>query len=158
MTVETGSESFFLAQHQAALLESVLDRIIPRDAGFPGAGELGMAWHIDRVAGGRTDLKRLFSSGLAQVELVSHRRYSAEFTALTDEQKDTVLLQVESQAPAFFNELVRQTYNAYYTHPRVLGLLGLEVRPPQPRGHHVEPLDLGLLEGVKRRGKAYRDA
>ena len=45
-------------------------------------------------------------------------------------------------------------YNGYYTNPRIIELLGLEVRPPQ--GHQVEQGDITLIENVKSRGITYR--
>jgi len=34
----------------------------------------------------------------------------------------------------------------------------MEGRPPQPRGYHLEPLDLGLLDNIKQRQPMYRQA
>jgi hypothetical protein len=53
---------------------------------------------------------------------------------------------------------VQHTYSGYYSHPTVIRLLGLEARPPQPRGYHLEPLDFTLLDNVKQRGSLYRQA
>jgi hypothetical protein len=46
---------------------------------------------------------------------------------------------------------------AYYQAPRVVEALGLEARPPHPKGYEVELGDLTLLDEVRRRGKLYRD-
>jgi choline dehydrogenase-like flavoprotein len=43
-----------------------------------------------------------------------------------------------------------------YSHPTIVRLLGMEGRPPQPRGHHLEPLDLSLLDNIKQRQPIYR--
>jgi len=32
----------------------------------------------------------------------------------------------------------------------------MEGRPPQPRGYHLEPLDLSLLDDIKQRQPIYR--
>ena len=58
---------------------------------------------------------------------------------------------------AFFDLLVRQTYNGYYTNPRIIEALGLEARSPQPRGYRVEMGNISLMENVQRRGRIYRD-
>ena len=50
------------------------------------------------------------------------------------------------------------TYNGYYINPTALGSLGLDPRPPQPRGYVVEAGDLSSLEAVVQRGQVYRDA
>ena len=49
------------------------------------------------------------------------------------------------------------SYNGYYINPTVLESLGLEARPPQPKGYVVEAGDLSSLEAVVQRGQAYRD-
>jgi len=148
----------FFTDAQLELMRSVLDRIIPSNAKLPGAGALGVADYIDRVVGESAALSRLFGRGLAQIEIGAQARHSASFADLTNEQKDDVLRGVEARETAFFDALVRQTYNGYYINPRVLALLGLEARPPQPRGHRVPAGDLNSLEIVKKRGQAYRSA
>ena len=155
MSTETPS---FLVDKQLALVTSILDRIVPPEGKGLGAGQLGVADYLDRTVGASAELKKLFTRGLAQIEIASHVRHSREFVDLSAEQQDAVLSEVESAEPEFFEALVRQTYNGYYTDSGVLELLGLEARPPQPRGYEVEPGDLSLLENVKRRGKVYRDA
>ena len=65
--------------------------------------------------------------------------------------------QVEADHTEFFDLLVRQTYNGYYTDPKVVELIGMEPRPPQPMGHRLEMGDLTLIENVKWRSIAYRE-
>ena len=48
-------------------------------------------------------------------------------------------------------------YSGYYQHPRVVETLGLEARPPHPKGYAMEAFDPSLLDAVRRRGKIYRD-
>jgi hypothetical protein len=139
-----------------ALVTSVLDRIIPADDGLPGAGQAGIARHIDGAVGGSITLRRVFADGLVRVVLTSQEADSLDFEGLSNEQKDAVLRRVEAAEPDFFQQLVRQTYNGYYTDPGALAALGIDATPPQPRGHTVERGDLDLIERVKARGTAYR--
>ena len=44
-----------------------------------------------------------------------------------------------------------------YTDERIVELLGLEARPPQPLGHMVDQGNITLIENVKNRGIAYRE-
>ena len=60
-------------------------------------------------------------------------------------------------APAVFQTLLVHAYRDYYQHPRVVEALGLEPRPPFPKGFEVAPSDLTLLDPVRRRRKMYRD-
>ena len=149
--------AFFVASQQT-LLSHVLNRLIPATDDFPGAGDLGVASYVDTVVGRSAELKRLFAEGLTHIALASQALQGQEFIDLADDQKDAVLRQVETLHPAFFEALVQHTYSGYYSHPTVIRLLGLEARPPQPRGYHLEPLDLTLLDRVKQRGPLYRQA
>ena len=148
----------FLSQEQVSLVTEILDQLIPRGDGFPSAGELGIAQHIDETAGKAPKLRRLFLDGLNSVDITSFEMYSSGFSDLVSQQKIEVLKDLESREPSFFKELVKHTYAGYYTNRKVIELLGLEARPPQPLGFELEPFDPSLLENVKKRGKMYRDA
>jgi hypothetical protein len=158
MNTEPDSASSFMTDAQRELMVAVLDRIVPRDGERPGAGEAGVAGHIDRVVGDSRHLKRWFADGLAAIAVASRALRSLDFAELSAEDKDTVLRQIESERHDFFEALVKNTYGGYYSDPKVLRILGLEDMPPQPRGYELEPFDLALLENVKKRGKVYRDA
>jgi hypothetical protein len=147
--------AFFVASQQL-LLSHILNRLVPASDDFPGAGDLGVASYVDTVVGRSAELKRLFAQGLTDIALASQALQGQDFFELAGDQKDVVLRQVETQQPAFFEALVQHTYSGYYSHPAVIRLLGLEARPPQPRGYHLEPLDLTLLDHVKQRGPLYR--
>ena len=90
------------------------------------------------------------------MEAVAVRRGSS-FVEMSNDEQDDVLKHVESSKSAFFETLLMHTYNGYYSNPEVIEALGLEPRPPQPRGHEVEFGDFSTLEAVQSRGQAYRD-
>ena len=50
------------------------------------------------------------------------------------------------------------TIQCYYRDPRVLRAIGIDARPPFPKGYRQEPNDLTLLEPVRARGEIYRKA
>ncbi len=158
MTDQLARTPSFFVEAQRALLRSILNRIVPASGAFPGAGDLDIASYIDVVVGRSMDLKWLFAQGMARIEGSSHAQYAQAFAGLSDGQKDAILRHVESANPDFFAALVLHTYSGYYSHPTVIQLLGLELRPPQPGGYQLEPLDLSLLETVKRRAPIYREA
>ncbi len=146
----------FLSQSQHALITAVLDRLIPPQGEMPGAGEVGTTDYLDGIAAGSTRIARLFSDGLQDIEIAAVQLGSG-FEELSGDQQDEVLRGVEAGSPQFFDMLVRHTYNGYYSNPKVVELLGLDPRPPQPRGNHVERGDLSSLKVVAERGQAYRD-
>ena len=147
----------FFVDDQLRLVRDVLDRIISRQGEIPGAGELDIAAYLDRVVGDSPRLRSLFSRGLVAVELTAEGQFKKGFTDLTDEEKIAVLKEVEAAEREFFDTLVWQTYNCYYTHPKVKSRLGADARTPQPQGYLLEKGDLSGLEKVKRRGPIYRE-
>ena len=149
--------SRFISQSQHELISAVLDRLIPSQGDMPGAGEAGTADYLDGIAAGSAQLARLFARGLQDIEIAA-ARIGDGFDDLSGDQQDEVLRGVEADSPEFFDLLVRHTYNGYYSNPEVVELLGLDPRPPQPRGNSVERGDLSSLELVVERGQAYRDA
>ena len=151
----SASSSFF-TDSQIELVTDVLNRIIPPSGKMPGAGEIAVDY-LDQAVGGSPGLKRIFGRGLLGLEVNARRDYSRDFHDLSGEQQDAVLRLVEADEAEFFDLLVRQTYNGYYTESRIVKLLGLENRPPQPLGYQVEQGHIALIENVKNRGTFYRD-
>ncbi len=54
--------------------------------------------------------------------------------------------------------LGRVILQCYYRDDRVMLSLGLEPRPPFPKGHTLEQGDWSLLDAVRGRPKIWRDA
>ena len=147
----------FLSADQRALLDAVLERLIPSKDALPGGGQAGTSDYLDAVAGESPRLARLFTAGLRRIETTAVRRGSS-FVGMSSDQQDDVLRQVESSKSAFFETLLMHAYNGYYSNPVVIEGLGLEPRPPQPRGYEVGFGDFSTLEAVSSRGQAYREA
>ena len=147
----------YLSESQIELVRCVLDRIVPPEGRMPGGGEAALEG-VDRAAGAQRDYRTLWSNGLAQIEVAAWSRHGRPFVELSEEERDGVLTLVDAVEPRFLQSLVRETYVAYYSNPRVVELLGLEPRPPQPRGHHLEEGRLDGLEKVVQRGVIWRAA
>lgn len=145
-----------LVDGKLGMLRAILDIIIPSDTGFPGAGELGASRYVERNVAESPHFTCLLIDGLDQIEIESYTTYKKDFTDLKVNHKIEVLRVVEQHATGFFEVLVRYCYNFYYTHPKVLKLLGLETRHPQPKGYQLETIDLTLLDKVTARGQFYR--
>ena len=144
-------------QYQEELLKAALNRIVPAEDDFPGAGELGLASYFDSVAAESPHLTRVFLGVLDYLEIAAHERTNRDFGALFPEQQDEILSRLEQEKPDFFDTLVQHTYNGYYTQPAVLTRIGHEARPPQPRGYPMKPFDLRLLDNVRRRPPLYKE-
>ena len=150
--------SLFLSPSHRDLLDAVVDLIIPPGDGVPGGGEAGVAEHVEGIAGVTPQSRALLTNGLKAIEATSGGNYSRELLGLSDREKTEVLRQVESEHAEFFAALVRETYSGYYSSPDVLRAKRLPLAAPQPEGYEVQPFDEALLKGVRKRGKAYRDA
>lgn len=59
--------------------------------------------------------------------------------------------------PALAEVLVAATTRCYYRDDRVMQAIGMEPRPPYPKGFAVEQGDWSLLDPVRARGQVYRD-
>ena len=141
---------------QNALLAAVLDRIIPAEGPMPGAGNLGVVAFVGRVVTEQAHLRNLFIDGLTEIEIAANRQWAAEFGELPDDRKDSTLREVEASNPGFFDELVRQAYNGYYTNSTICQKLGTPETSDQTRGNQPELLDHTLLERQRRRAPFWR--
>jgi hypothetical protein len=140
-------------------LALVLDLLIPpsADGRFPGAGELGLAGYVVELAQRTPGLAPLLAQGLAALEAGALRRGAQGFAGLQEQARLALLQELASSLPGFVPTLLFLTYTGYYREPRVLAALGLEARPPFPKGYAVAESDLGLLERVRARGTLYRE-
>ena len=139
-------------------LKSVLDEVIPvsQDGRLPGAGELGLASEIEQALLETPALVPAIEQGLAALEQGADRRGSC-FAELEPRDKLDVMNEVAAAQPALLPSLVFHCYVRYYQHPRVVEALGLEARPPHPKGYELAMGDLTLLDAVRDRPKVYRN-
>ncbi len=147
----------FFGPDQTELMTAVVDRLIPREGDSPSASEAGAVAFIDAAVARSSVLPRLFLSGIHSLETESLRGGGARFVDLRAELQDQVLRAVETNSADFFDALIGQTYNAYYTNPTAVAALGIDPSPPQPVGYQVDAGDLSALANVTARGRAYRE-
>ena len=141
-----------LSEDQTALLAAALNRIVPAQNEMPGAGDLGIGEFVASVAAGSRAKRRLLLEGLVQIELAATER-GGSFVSLAADAQTDALRSVASSAPAFFQELVTQTYRGYYTNETVTDLLSY--RAPNRQDYDPLPFDQSLLEPVRQRGQVW---
>jgi hypothetical protein len=148
-----------LSADERRMLSSVLGEVVPqsRDGKLPSAAELGVVDTLEQVALATPGLRPLIAEGLAALDSLARSRGGRDFAALPRSERLEALNALSATQPHFLPTLCFHTYVAYYREPRVVAALGLEPRPPYPKGHELEPGDLGLLDGVRRRAKMYRE-
>ena len=147
-----------LSDEQRALLTAVLDCIVPANGSVVGAGGLGVAATIDRTLAQTPKLRRVFLSGLAEIEVTSQQQSGQPFEALDASGQESLLRAVEEAQPAFFAALVDHAYRGYYTHPQVHAAIGYPDRAPQPLGHQLAPFREELLQLQRTRAPFWRPA
>lgn len=145
----TANQVFTRAQKD--LLTAVLNRIIPPEGELPGAGGRGLASFVEDAVAPEPHLRRLFTDGLVQIEITASRNGAPGFLGLPDDGKDTVLREVEASNPEFFEQLVRQTYNGYYTDTQIFQRLGYSLPSVDSLNEPPELLDESLLDQQRKR-------
>jgi hypothetical protein len=145
---------------QERMLTTLLDVVIPesRDGRLPAAGALELTSHIVRSVERTRMLRPVIDYGLSTLADMALKRNPGGWAALSRDER-TALFEEFTAGDQFFRPaFLFLVYSGYYTAPRVVEALGLEMRPPHPQGYALEPEDLSsLLEPVRRRGTMYRD-
>lgn len=78
--------------------------------------------------------------------------------ALQDLAPGSILERFRSQHPALAGVLSLVISQCYYRDTRVMIAIGMEPRPPFPKGYPIEQGDWSLLDPVRARGPIYRAA
>jgi gluconate 2-dehydrogenase subunit 3-like protein len=134
------------------LLATVLDVLIPADAGFPGAGAIALD-HVLSTAAASSETEALLARALRAIS-----EATADFSALGVDEREALLRETERTLPDAFDALVRLTYAGYYSHSEIVTRLGLAPGPLHPRGHRIADAELPDLIRVTSRGPQYRQA
>jgi len=139
-------------------LARVLDTLVPPrpDGALPGAGDLGLAEPVGAALASSAEARAALGASLAALDALAREREPGGFAALDADGRRDALESFAAAEPGFLPGLVFHTYTHYYRHPRVIEALGLEARPPHPKGYPLETGDLSLLDPVRARAPLYR--
>ena len=89
---------------------------------------------------------------------IAESRHGGPFSTLGEEDKAAAIATLSQSGAAHLRAVVSMTAQCYYRDDRVMASLGMEPRPPFPKGFEVEQGDLSLLDPVRARGKIWREA
>src|SRR5258707_2409090 len=118
--------------------------------GVPGADDDAIFTDIVRSLGrDQSDVRK----ALAMPELGGEH-----FAMLADAQAEATAMALLQRELPEITALGRAVLQCYYRDDRVVRSLGLEPRPPYPKGHVLEQGDWSLLDPVRARPKMWRDA
>lgn len=140
-----------LTPSQQQSLRRVVAMMIPASAehGMPGADD--EAIFADILASLDRDAPAV-RSALDRLDALAERA----FHDLSDDAQGAALDIFRKQHPGPASALVAVTVRCYYRDDRVMRSIGMEPRPPYPKGFTVEQGDWSLLDPVRARGPIWR--
>jgi hypothetical protein len=127
--------------------------MIPASAEFdvPGADDPVIQADIVATLGRDADLVREALDKLVQLA-------EQPLVSLDPARREAVAAELRVKGGAAVATLTRVILQCYYRDDRVVRSLGLEPRPPYPKGHELEEGDWSLLDPVRARPPMWRRA
>ena len=132
-------------------LRAIAGVIIPASPEFdvPGADDPAIQADIVATLGRDTGLVRESLDQLAQIA-------GQPLASLDPARREAVAMELRAKGGAAVATLTRVVLQCYYRDDRVVRSLGLEPRPPYPKGHELEQGDWSLLDPVRARPPMWR--
>jgi hypothetical protein len=134
-------------------LRTIAGMIIPASMEFdvPGADDRAIQADIVATLGRDAGLVREALDELARLA-------GRPLAGLDPARRETVAMELRAKGGAAVATLTRVVLQCYYRDDRVVHSLGLEPRPPFPKGHVLEDGDWSLLDPVRARPPMWRRA
>ena len=134
-------------------LRAIAAEMVPASAEFhvPGADDPAIQADILATLGRDAGLVRAALDQLARLA-------GAPLASLDRSQREAVALELRGKGGEAVATLTRVVLQCYYRDDRVVRSLGLEPRPPYPKGHELEQGDWSLLDPVRARPPMWRCA
>jgi hypothetical protein len=145
------SADALLTPAQREDLRAIAGVIIPASAEFdvPGADDPAIQADIVATLGRDAGLVRAALDQLARLA-------GSPLADLDPARRQAVALELRAKGGAAVATLTRVVLQCYYRDDRVVRSLGLEPRPPYPKGHVLEEGDWSLLDPVRARPPMWR--
>ena len=142
-----------LTPAQSDDLRAIAAVIIPASGEFdvPGADDPAIQADMVATLGRDTGLVREALDELARLA-------GLPLASLEPTRCEVVALELRAKGGAAVAALTRVVLQCYYRDDRVVRSLGLEPRPPYPKGHVLEDGDWSLLDAVRARSPMWRRA
>jgi hypothetical protein len=140
-----------LTPAQADNLRAIAGVIIPASAEFdvPGADDPAIQADIVATLGRDAGHVREALDQLARLA-------GGPLASLDMARRETVAMALRAKGGAAVATLTRVVLQCYYRDDRVVRSLGLEPRPPYPKGYVLEDGDWSLLDAVRARPPIWR--
>lgn len=142
-----------LNDQEKAALRVLVAAMIPADSRLevPGADDAAIFTDILRTAENNLVATR---TTLAALDAATGQ----SFASLHSGQREVVAQRFLDSPPREFSAFFPMVLQCYYRDDRVMRAIGMEARPPFPKGYEVEQGDWSLLDAVRARPKIWRDA
>lgn len=150
-SIETGTPMLSAAQQDC--LACIAGHMIPASAefGMPAANDPTIFADMVSIVDHRD------YAALAAVLTAVDQAAGGSLVALSQQEQASLLNRLRAERVGMFAVVENIVARAYYRDDRVLAAIGMEVRPPFPKGYEVEQGDWSLLAPVRQRGKIYRE-
>jgi hypothetical protein len=134
-------------------LRAIAAEMIPASDEFdvPGADDPAIQADMVATLGRDTEAVREALDELARLA-------GRPLASLDPARREAVALELRTKGGAAVATLTRVVLQCYYRDDRVVRSLGLEPRPPYPKGHVLEDGDWSLLDPVRARPPMWRRA
>lgn len=139
--------------NDALVLSALAGMMVPENGALPAASDPQIIKHALRLMAPHKDA---VTSGLKALEEITQKNHDGSFASLSEAERFALVDLLKAQQPDFIQVFQASVVDAYYQDDRVLVGIGMEARPPHPDGYEVQPLDLSLLEPVRKRAPFYR--
>lgn len=142
-----------LTQSEMEDFRSIAGAMIPASVEFrvPGADDPAIFADIVRSIG------RDFSDVRASLAAIAAIA-GGTLAGMDEARREAAAETFRARHPGLATTLGRVVLQCYYRDDRVVRSLGLEPRPPFPKGHTLEQGDWSLLDPVRTRPKMWREA
>ena len=129
----------------------VMDRLVPAVDDLPGAGSMGLLDEVERMATEHDRYRVSLVRFLDALTLDMSVEAEGGFLALSGEQQDEAIREIEESIAKDFANVLEVVYLAYYSKPEVHSRIGWRTGPLQPLGFTLPPFDESILENVRQR-------
>jgi gluconate 2-dehydrogenase subunit 3-like protein len=130
-------------------LRAASDRIIPAQGKMPAASAVGAVEYLEALAARDQDIQQRLTKALTAL--------GPSFAERSEPEQISALARLEQTDPAVFSVLRDIVYEAYYTNPKVWGLIGYSFRKGNKKTAALEEFDTKLLDRVQQLRRLYRE-
>jgi len=142
---------------EAETLSALVGMMIPASEKYaiPGADDVLILADILGTARAHAEGVK---AGLAALDAHGQDIHGGAFPTLDLDVRMAIVDEFKQSSAPFIRAVTSITVQCYYRDARVMESLGMEARPPFPKGYELEQGEWSLLDPVRDRGKMWRDA